>query len=80
VLDAARSQNGREGARSIARPVVGQHALDRDPSLGEEPDRSCHERRSGLLAFIDQDLDVGQARTIIDRGVDEVIARALLHP
>jgi hypothetical protein len=46
------------------------------PSVGEEPDRSGHARRGGFLALIRQDLRVGEAGTIVDRGVDEVVAVA----
>jgi len=74
VADAGLVEHPREGQRAIARTVVGEHPLDDDASVGEEAKGSDHERRGSLLPFVGEDLGVGKAGTIIDRGVDEVVA------
>ena len=55
---------------SVARAVVGHHALDADAELGIVGDRGLEEGDGALLALIRHDLDEGDARGIVDADMD----------
>lgn len=64
-----------------ARPVrefVGQHSFDGDPQLTEVGVGTSPEPCRGLLAFIGEDLGVGQPREVIDGVMQKGIPAALL--
>ena len=66
-----------EQAGDIARAVVGHHALDPD-ALAPEPAQGADQEAGHRLALlIRQDLDVSQARGVVDRDVDELPASTL---
>jgi hypothetical protein len=66
-----------EQARDVARAVVGHHALDPN-ALAFEPAQRADQKTGHRLAFlVGQDLDIGQARGIVDSDVDELPARAV---
>src|SRR4029450_13092010 len=64
-------------ARDVARAVVGHHALDPDALALEPAQRADQEAGDRLALLIRQDLDVRQARGVIDRDMDELPAGTL---
>ena len=61
-----------EEARDVTRAVVGHHALDPD-ALALEPAQGADQEAGDRLALlVRQDLDVGEARGVVDRDVDEL--------
>jgi hypothetical protein len=62
-------------ARDVARAVVGHHALDPDALALEPAQRADQEAGDRLAPFVRQDLDVRQARGVVDRDVDELPPR-----
>jgi hypothetical protein len=80
VSDARVGERLSEVARSKARPVVCQHALHDDAVLGEELQRSTDERARRFLALVRPDLRIGQAGSIIDGRMNEVVAVATVTP
>jgi hypothetical protein len=70
------SQRGLEHAAAVADPVVGQHAGHGDAVHGEPAVGAAPEPSAGLSALVAQDLDIGQAGVIIDRGMQIVVATA----
>ena len=61
-------------AGAVTGAVVGQYALDGDAEVGEERLCPAPESGGGLLAFVGEDLAVGQAGVVVDGGVDEAVA------
>jgi hypothetical protein len=57
-------------AFAVCECVVGKDALDLDAVVAVEADRTLEEARAAGDALVGQDLAVGQARVIIDRGMD----------
>src|SRR6188474_290879 len=52
--------------RAVGRAVVGDQALDGDSMAGIERRRAAQERDRGRGLLIVEDLDVGQARAVVD--------------
>jgi hypothetical protein len=65
-------------AVAVGEGVVGQHPLDGDAMAGEEHPGPAEEPRAAVAALISQDFGIGQARVVVDGGMDIVIARAML--
>ena len=57
---------------SVAGTVVGHEPLDLDAMGAKEGESAQQEAGGGLLAFVGQDLGVGEARGIIDADVEEL--------
>jgi hypothetical protein len=66
-----------EQARDGARAVVGHHALDPDALVFEPAQGADQESRDRPALFVRQNLDVGEARRIVDRDVDELPTRPI---
>src|SRR5690606_37172525 len=69
-----RGQGGAPQPRGVGRAVVGQYAPDGDSGVGEECLGALPERGGGVLAFVGQDLGVGQAGVVVDGGVQVPVA------
>ena len=54
--------------------IVGEHASDDDPVLGEEGERSLEEADDRKRALVCVDLAVGEPRVVVDDGMHEVVA------
>jgi hypothetical protein len=54
----------------IARCVVGHHGPGSDPLAGKPGERTLEKRHGGALAFVRQDLDIGEPRGIVNADVD----------
>lgn len=74
VGDVGGGQHVPPGVGLVAGAVVGQHALDGDPGLGEELLGAGPERGGGVLALIGEDLAVGQAGVVVDGVVEIAVA------
>ena len=59
---------------AVVQRSVGHHALDLDAVGGEEARGADQEARAGLAALVGVHLDIGHARVVIDRDVQEVVA------
>lgn len=76
VLDPAPLQQGVELAAPVAGAVVGHHALYADAQAAEEREAARHERRTGALSLVGQQLGVGDAGEVVDGHVEARGARA----
>src|SRR3954465_13897250 len=59
---------------AVARAVVGHEPLDHDAVAGEPAVGAPEEGGDGFLALVVEDLDVGQARAVVDADVHELPA------
>jgi hypothetical protein len=64
------------GAAAVGHRVVGEDALDGDVVVAVEADRTLEEAGAARDALVGQDLAVGQARVIVDSGMDVLEADA----
>lgn len=71
--DAGRGEGLGEELGLVAGTVVGQDPFDGDAVAGEKGVGTLPEGDRGVLAFVDQDLAVGEAGVVIDRGVDVAV-------
>ena len=78
VLDPQASQQIAERVALVGGAVVGHHPLDLCPMTIEPGDGPGGEPDRAFLAFVRQDLGVGQARGVIDGDVDKLPAGAAL--
>src|SRR5436190_8020692 len=69
VPDPQDAAGERMDRRDVGRSVVGHDALDPDAVAAEEANGAAEERDSGLGLLVAQDLDVGQARCVVDGDV-----------
>jgi hypothetical protein len=76
VAYAGVGQRRPEQPAAVADPVVGEHAVDGDAVQGEPVVGAPPEASAALGALVAQDLDVGQPRVVVDRGVQVVVAAA----
>ena len=70
------SQRGPEQPAAVADPVVGQDPGHGDAVQGEPMASAVPEPSAGLGSLVAQDLDIGQPRVVVDRGVQVVVAAA----
>jgi hypothetical protein len=61
-------------AVAVGEGVVGQHSLDGEAMDGEEATGATEELGAAVASLISQDLGIGQARVVVDHGMDVVIA------
>jgi uncharacterized protein (TIGR02679 family) len=74
------SQDLAEASRAVAVAIIGQDPLDLDAQLGIAGQRSPGKAGHRAGALVGMDLQIGHPGTVINGGVDEVIAQALLGP
>ena len=65
-----------EQAAAVADPVVGQDLDHRDAVQGEPAVAAAPEPGAALGPLVTQDLDIGQAGVVVDRGMQVVVAAA----
>ena len=65
-----------EETGAIVGPVVGHHPLNPDATRGEPGQRTAQKGGGAFLAFVRQNLDIGQPGRVIDGDMDEIPARA----
>jgi hypothetical protein len=70
VLEPEPLAGSAEGARFIARSVVGHDALNSDAELGVVGHRGFQEGDSAAFAFVFLDLGIGDARGVVDADMD----------
>ena len=81
VAQAEQTASLAEQARDIARAVVGHHPFDPDALALEPAQRADQEAGGRLASLVRQDLDIGEARGVVDRDVHELPADlAVLAP
>jgi hypothetical protein len=76
VAHAGGGQRGPEQPAAVADPVVVQDPEHRDGVPGEPVVGAAPEPGAGLGRLLAQDLHLGQARVVLDRGMQVVIAAA----
>src|SRR4029453_8139468 len=68
-------QGGGEGVGAVAGSVVGEHPFDhRDAVVGEPGGGAGPEPGGGVAAFVGEDLGVGKAGGVVDRGVQVAVS------
>src|SRR3954469_14495208 len=75
-----RAARDRVDGRSVARTIVGQHALDGDAVTLEERHGTAHEGDRGGGLLVVEDLGVGQSRAVVDGDVHELPASGAAPP
>ena len=76
VAHASVGQRGPEQSAAIADPVVAQYTSHRDAVQGKPAVGAAPEAGAGLGPLVAQDLHIGQAGVVVDRGVQVVVAAA----
>jgi hypothetical protein len=77
VTDAELGEPGLVQPRAVARAVVGQDPLDRDPVAGEPADGDLDRPDRLALAGVAGDDDAGEPAMVVDEDLELIVARML---